>query len=99
MSLGWMRSPFCLFYFLSFTGEKDRQEIWKCHRENFLSDFHGKAFLPGSGAPALPVIMTLCFYLILFKNFGRDKFGPIKEQYPSLQCQSDDVIVTSSSHW
>ena len=37
--------------------------------------------------------------IILFKSFGRDKFGPIKEQYPSLQCQSDDVIMTSSSHW
>ena len=61
VSLGWIRSPFCLFYFLSFTGEKDRQEIWKCHKENFLSDFHGKAFLPGSGAPALPVKMTLCY--------------------------------------
>ena len=39
------------------------------------------------------------FYLILFKSCGRDKFGPIKEQYPSLRRQSDDVIMTSSPYW
>ena len=31
-----------------------------CPTKNFLWDFLGKSFLPGSGAPALPQIMTLC---------------------------------------